>query len=127
MSGTLKIGADTCEPVKCHLMPLTVDYEGSASVANYFETTVIKEEGRDTLEASFRGRPLKGLEVQLPAGYFGAIIKRENNTVISKVGEFNQIFYWKYDAEPFEGDPLPSSLNWFKVSSALHESSSESD
>ena len=123
MSGSSKSNVDHHEAVKCHLMPFTIDYEGPASVSNYFETTFIKKEGSETIESSFRGRPLKGKQVQLPAGYSGAIIKREENDCISVAGEFKQLYYWKYDEEPSESDPLPRSLDWFAISSALHESS----
>lgn len=123
MSGTIKPKGDHSQQVKCHLMPLTIDYEGPASVSSFFETTFIKSPGSETIEASLRGRPLKGKQVQLPRDYFGAIIKREEDDCISIAGGFEQLYYWKYDEEPSELDPLPRSLDWFAISSALHESS----
>lgn len=128
MSGVLKINKQNGPPVKCHLMPVEIDFQGPASVNNHFETTISKSsDSSDTLEASFRGRPLKGQQVKIPQGYFGAVLQRKNNTLIESVSEFNELYYWKYDEEPSQADPLPSSLDWFLVSSALHESTSKKD
>lgn len=121
MSETIISNVEYCEPIKCHLMPFTIEYGGPASVSNYFETTFIKKQDSDTIESSFRARPLKGKQVQLPSGYTGAIIKRQENNFISTVGEFEQLYYWKYDEEPSQVDPLPRSLDWFTISSALHD------
>lgn len=132
MSGILKINNDNGLPVNCHLMPFKINYKGPGATANYFETTIIQPNNQiksssSTLEASFRGRPFKGKELNIPSGYFGAIIKKNNQIEAETIGEFNKLYYWKYDEEVSETDPLPSSLNWFLVSSAIHESTSESE
>ena len=120
-----EINTKSDSPVKCHLMPFKIDYEGPAAVSNFFETSIIESKNSDTLQASFRGRPFKGQQVNIPQGYFGAVLQRKGNNQVESVGEFKDLYYWKYDEEPSQSDPLPSSLNWFLISSALHECSDQ--
>lgn len=66
-----------------HLMPFTINYEGAAEVSKYFITrslptptlddTVLKEQAREFLESSFRGRYLHGTRIQIPDGYLGIV------------------------------------------------------
>ncbi|KAH9519582.1 hypothetical protein Btru_003072 [Bulinus truncatus] len=54
--------------------------DGEAEVSNFFNTTICQTEhtsaeDSETLTAVFRGRPLKGIEITLPAGYSGTYIK----------------------------------------------------
>lgn len=51
--------------VAVHRIPVKMNYSGPAEVKKYFETNL---DGNGN--ATFRGRPLLGAEMNLPQGYF---------------------------------------------------------
>ena len=59
---------DSLPKAKVQQLPCTIDFSGKANVAQRFETYV--EQNEDGIsDAYFRGYPLKGAEIDVPAGY----------------------------------------------------------
>lgn len=84
-------------------------------------------------QASLRGKPLKGVKIDLPEGYVGVLCNSSNSkadgndSVTSmnfiaddKEGDFIQQFmYWNWDRVPNREDPLLAALNWIHLSEAI--------
>ena len=77
-------------------------------------------------EASFRGYPLQGLEVQLPEGYQGVVVEEikkhlpedlEKNASITK--KFNSLTYWNWDCFPTKNDPYANISDWIDLSKVV--------
>ncbi|KAK9823009.1 hypothetical protein WJX81_006354 [Elliptochloris bilobata] len=60
-----------------HLLPCSITHTGSANVSAYFKPTDSGHamEDRPVLEATFRGRQLRGAELKLPVGYTGFLLE----------------------------------------------------
>lgn len=69
------------------------------------------------LTASFRGRPLLGTKVELPAGFKGKVVGKDKNDIKS----FNEFYYWNWDEKPCEDDEILKALQWLKLAKAIHE------
>lgn len=88
-----KTALPTCTP---NLMPFHVDYSGPAPISTYFRVKVPIEEmnpeakgsgfqnrngsWQSQMSAAFRGRVLRGLEVKLPEGYSGMVLRSDAST-----------------------------------------------
>lgn len=68
-SGTLSVPASVPREGVVHGIPCKTTYSGPAKASTYF---MPRELDDGALEASFRGRALRGQVVDLPAGYSGA-------------------------------------------------------
>ncbi|WBW74437.1 ribonuclease H2 complex subunit Rnh203 [Schizosaccharomyces osmophilus] len=60
---------------KVSLMPCFIDFDGPASVSEFFHDKISKKDGsRNTDLAYFRGRELNGRTLELPEGYMGECV-----------------------------------------------------
>ena len=69
----LEVGGE-CEDVEVHLLPCRVSCPGNAApaeVKGFFSACIRPDERVGGFEASFRGRPLKGVCLAVPEGYTG--------------------------------------------------------
>uniref|UniRef100_A0A6G1SCK1 Ribonuclease H2 subunit C n=1 Tax=Aceria tosichella TaxID=561515 RepID=A0A6G1SCK1_9ACAR len=140
----------------CHLMPCSIEHkELNVKAREYFWPTIRElkmggddEQGRSSkhdksigeddskdpiLLASFRGRPLQGRRVQVPAGYIGHIINKEpssasgtgpgkNQRETAKIKKhFSEFTYWNWDELPSKSDTVIKALNWLQVAKAIHD------
>lgn len=83
--------------------------------------------------ASLRGKPLTGVELDVPHGYVGLLCNRTsskaenaNSTIIGDLvaddscGDvLKQLMYWNWDRIPSREDPLLSAFDWVRVSEAI--------
>ncbi|KAK7593037.1 hypothetical protein V9T40_007789 [Parthenolecanium corni] len=110
-----------------HYMPCQIAYNGKAKTSAYFEE-IIGSDG--TKNASFRGRPLHGQEINIPKGYCGYVLKKPDVSFPSqpKAYQVQQSFkkfnFWNLDRIPSKNDNLLSAFDWLDVSEVLHSSSS---
>ncbi|PIA16763.1 hypothetical protein COEREDRAFT_81107 [Coemansia reversa NRRL 1564] len=123
-----------------HLLPCSVDYDGSAKTHSYF-VPVRKED--DTYEANFRGRRLCGRKVELSEMYAGHVLGsvmasqnvEQNNAFEEKFSElqcaedlelhtiegFEDLIIWDHDRLPLASDDdFISSLAWLDLSTSIH-------
>ncbi|GJJ11381.1 hypothetical protein Clacol_005613 [Clathrus columnatus] len=94
--------------VEPHLMPFHIDYSGSAPISTYFlvkpDSTLNDEPPppppppnalqrlKNRFISAFRGRRLKGLEIDIPEGYVGIVLKGDDendNFVLPKKRPFS--------------------------------------
>ena len=120
------VAAGSGEPTPCtaHLVPCELPYTGSARVGVYFRP----QEGDGCLDATFRGRQLRGRLVPPPEGYRGAVLQ---DTVQASVadgeerrwllkGTFDGVAFWKHDDPPLEGDSMAKCMRWASIADVLH-------
>ncbi|XP_030074978.1 ribonuclease H2 subunit C [Microcaecilia unicolor] len=108
-----------------HLLPCEIQYDGHAAVDKYFTPTICQ--GVSAKEVSFRGRPLKGQEIKIPAGYIGLVVEEnhrpcseeEGRTVCMK-STFLSFTQWNLETLPSADDCAMMSLMWPKISEAIH-------
>lgn len=111
-------------PSSCHRIPCRIKFSGSAKVSDYFEPTIKRNEDKNHshLESSFRGRPLLGTSLQLPSGYKGALLDRQDKDEkirFSKSKSFDSITAWELDRDP-KLSQLHKAYQWMQVASSIH-------
>lgn len=105
---------------KVHLLPCSLDFEGTAKVSHYFESTIDKKPKKDTLTASFRGKPLEGHVVSIPKSHIGLVLKKGEEGKLITRSTFSEVTSWKWDQNPKSCDNFASSLDWIDIASAIH-------
>jgi ribonuclease H2 subunit C len=109
-----------------HLLPVQLSLNGPAPVSTYF-IPVTNSNG--VLEATFRGRELKGRLVVLPAGVLGLVMRKqvrekeketEENTPWKIVSKFGTFHYWNREITPSEVDRPSLWLRWLPLARAIH-------
>lgn len=109
-----------------HLLPCRVEYNGTAEVAKYFHSSV-RDDENEQLTASFRGRPLNGQALRLPAGYTGFVLKEsrrpfveEEDRNVNITHKFKELTYWNLDKTTSVNDNLQRALGWAAIAKAVH-------
>uniref|UniRef100_A0A8C5PDX1 Uncharacterized protein n=1 Tax=Leptobrachium leishanense TaxID=445787 RepID=A0A8C5PDX1_9ANUR len=112
-------------PEAMHLLPCEVQREGAARVSEYFNPAM--REGDGGKEVSFRGRALRGQDVDVPTGFIGLVLKETHKpctddedrclTVRSTFSSFTQ---WNLETPPCADDVLVMSMIWPKIAEAIH-------
>lgn len=111
-------------PSAAHLLPCEIEYTGPAIVSAYFKPTT----GKRGLEATFRGRALRGAVLPIPDGYTGALLQ---DTVQGDVadseerrwlhrGALESFTLWKHDDAPHDDEPVFKAMRWASVANVLH-------
>lgn len=86
----------------------------------------------ETWHASLRGKPLTGVQLDMPDGYVGLLCHSVSQNVGGKTGlgdpavdlvadgdVTRQFMYWNWDLVPTRNDPLLAALDWLLVSDAM--------
>ncbi|XP_011136058.1 ribonuclease H2 subunit C isoform X1 [Harpegnathos saltator] len=128
MAVRLHISKDpTCQrDSEVHLMPCKIHGDESAKVSSFFKPYMRKVD-EEYYECSFRGYPLQGKKITVPAGYKGMIFMENKKTDtegknrnLYRTGTFSQFTYWNYDRIPSKNDALSAALDWIDIADALH-------
>ena len=77
--------------------------------------------------------PLKGEQLQPPAGYVGAVLQDTKLAEIADAeerrwlhrGAFDTITVWKHDEEPQEDDPIFKCMRYAGIADVLHADHSD--
>ncbi|KXJ27137.1 ribonuclease H2 subunit C [Exaiptasia diaphana] len=124
--GSLSVGS-VAESDRIHSLPCNIDHNGEANISTYFDTTVRSTEQQE-LEASFRGRCLKGSTINVPVGYTGYVFKEERkpitdqeDRVLRATHKFSQFNYWNLETLPSENDAMIKAMQWIDIASVLHK------
>lgn len=113
-----------------HLLPCSIDHDGPARVNDFFHPQHVEGQAAPILEATLRGRLLRGRQVNLPEGIRGIILQQttpprsrelEHQNYAKEKSTFNSMVYWNHDAAPAAGDYLPEALKIFNVAKAVHD------
>eukprot|EP00118_Oscarella_pearsei_P000269 m.4576 g.4576 ORF g.4576 m.4576 type:complete len:143 (+) comp10970_c0_seq2:692-1120(+) len=121
------------DPMRLQLLPCSVETDGPAKIEQYFETTVRStqtgSESKQNFTASFRGRPLKGMDVQLPSDYTGVVLEKgempltdEQETRFNAIGWFPKFRQWNLDYPPSSNDTVRKAMTWLSLAEAVHGS-----
>nr|KAI8746984.1 ribonuclease H2 subunit C-like [Biomphalaria glabrata] len=118
---------------KCHFIPCDINFDGEANVSDFFNTTISRsteaeqQTETETLTAVFRGRPLKGIEISIPSGYTGIVVKDpvtrttdDEDRCIIATHSFDRFNFWNLDKVPTSDDLLQKGFQWVDIASALH-------
>lgn len=75
------------------------------------------------LEASFRGRFMKGIEQRIPQGYRGySFVKNEEDSEVRVISSYDSFTYWKHHVVPdSKQDSFVRCMDWLSTARALHE------
>ncbi|XP_072746367.1 ribonuclease H2 subunit C [Anoplolepis gracilipes] len=109
-----------------HLIPCKIHGDQAANVSSYLNPYIRKID-EEHYDCSFRGYPLQGKKVIVPAGYKGMTFMENKKTGAENkirnlycTGTFSQFTYWNYDRIPSKNDPLVAALDWIDIAEALH-------
>ena len=107
-----------------HLLPCEIEFSGEAIVSAYFKPTT----GKRGLEATFRGRALRGVALSPPAGYVGAVLQDTKKAEIADGeerrwlhrGTVDTFTVWDHDEQPPEDGPVFKCMRWAAIADVLH-------
>ncbi|XP_053134013.1 ribonuclease H2 subunit C [Hemicordylus capensis] len=130
----LELGAwPEAPPERLHLLPCAVRHDGGAAVQRYFAAAIRRPQGPgapggDAESAvSFRGRSLKGKQVDLPEGHVGLVLEEEAVPLSSleerKVrvrSTFESLTVWNVEQAPNDNDEVIMALSWPKIAKGIH-------
>ncbi|XP_059162022.1 ribonuclease H2 subunit C-like [Physella acuta] len=114
----------------CRYIPCRIHFDGKAKVSDFFQKTICDESsnGNKELAATFRGRPLNGVEVNLPSGFTGLVLKEHHKRTtedeerkLIATHSFDKFTHWNLDKQPTSDDLIQRALQWVDISSALHK------
>ena len=74
------------------------------------------------LEGQFRGRPLDGSTVSLPAGYRGVVTRAEpeaDGTRYVATETFSKFTSWNWDRKASANDPMSRLQHWFDLAEVV--------
>lgn len=138
--------AGKCTP---NLLPCRIEHSGPVNAADRYWRAEKEDDGTRT--AYFRGRKLRGRNLQLPDGYRGAVVsntskvlpqseaERETDAdeedddqrievrIMEEVGEFDEVVVWEHEVAPDETeDPYSKGVSeWIAFAEAMHTSPEE--
>ncbi|XP_049884421.1 ribonuclease H2 subunit C [Pectinophora gossypiella] len=111
---------------EAHFMPCKIEEDGPAEVRKYFKP-YIKEDGSEGLTSTFRGHPLDGTELSLPAGYRAVLVTEAKRPLAEQAdrrfqvaGGFKQFTHWNWDKKPSKNDDVVKALDWADLAEAIH-------
>lgn len=98
-------------------MPFALDLSSAVSsdIKRHF-TDCIQERADGKLDASFRGRPLNGEHLTIPADYLGVLSKSNQ-----PVSTFDRLTYFNLDCATSKNDCLARSVEYLSLAKVLHE------
>ncbi|XP_042561265.1 ribonuclease H2 subunit C [Clupea harengus] len=108
-----------------HFLPCEIEHDGPAEVSQYFTSTV--KDRKHELTVSFRGRGLKGQEVNCPEGYTGLVLKQvhkpssdQEDGAVKVSSTFHNLTYWNLEIPPSTDDGVVMAMAWPKLADAIH-------
>ncbi|KAL6480127.1 hypothetical protein MHYP_G00111600 [Metynnis hypsauchen] len=108
-----------------HFLPCEVEQDGPADVAKFFTPTVKEHKCEKTV--SFRGRGLKGQEVNCPQGYTGLVLKEvqrpssdQEDRIVKVSSVFHNFTYWNLETPPTSDDCVVMAMAWPKLAEMIH-------
>ncbi|XP_002126484.3 ribonuclease H2 subunit C-like [Ciona intestinalis] len=116
--------------VNLHHIPCKIEANESANISKFFCPKSVKTESKETLSASFRGRPLDGKKITLPDGYIGAVItekqrpfSEEENRALDVTGKFKVFTKWYLGSQFAGGNSMDKAcLTWTSnLASVIHD------
>ncbi|XP_005100510.2 ribonuclease H2 subunit C [Aplysia californica] len=110
----------------CHFMPCTIDHDGEAKVSGFFSQT-FSSDSSNGMTASFRGRPLNGVKIDLPTGYTGYVLQEpraqsteEEDRHLVVTDTFKKFSAWNLDKKPTSDDIVQRAMQWVDIADAIH-------
>ncbi|XP_030620569.1 ribonuclease H2 subunit C [Chanos chanos] len=108
-----------------HLLPCEIEHNGPAEVSRFYSPTV--KDHKHEMTVSFRGRPLKGQEVNCPQGYTGLVLKEvqrpssdQEDRIVKVSSVFNNFTRWNLETPPTSDDGVVMAMMWPKLAEAIH-------
>lgn len=117
------------------LLPCNVSYAGPAPVDDYFRITTTDErvDGMDVLDASFRGRRLRGQQLVLPPGHVALLLQQSHKTEDKHVGTeedaptkrweavgtCHPLRYWNHNVTPTRTDAPRRCMEWLFLAESV--------
>ncbi|KAF6105964.1 ribonuclease H2 subunit C [Phyllostomus discolor] len=110
-------------PATLHLLPCDVPVNRPAPVGSFFTPAI--RQGPEGLEVSFRGRSLRGEEVEVPPGLAGYVmVMEEKEEVLDRVirasGSFSHFTVWGLETAPGPDAKVRAALTWPSLAAAIH-------
>ena len=110
-----------------HSIAAQIDFNGEANVNQYFQINSTKTEEVGKIKSTFRGRPLRGKEIVIPAPYRGYIANKKRDTFSDQQEQtlyveksFDAFTLWNVETPPTSNDVMVKSLDWLEVADVLH-------
>nr|CAG4638842.1 EOG090X0IC1 [Cyclestheria hislopi] len=115
------------ENADIHFMPCKINHDGPASVSGFF-LPYVEKTSDNVYEASFRGYPLQGQQIDLPKGSTGLVIQEmkkplsedsQKHALVTKT--FTSFKYWNWDFPPSKDDQIQQAMDWITLSKVIHD------
>ncbi|KYN15333.1 Ribonuclease H2 subunit C [Trachymyrmex cornetzi] len=108
-----------------HFMPCKIQGDEAANVSSFFKPYIRKLD-EEYYDCSFRGYPLQGKKITVPAGFRGMMFMENKKTEIENkdrnlycTGTFSQLMYWNYDKIPSKNDAFVAALDWVDIAKVV--------
>ncbi|CAD6573079.1 MAG: hypothetical protein ASARMPREDX12_005805 [Alectoria sarmentosa] len=137
---------EDCAQKQCtpNILPCRIHHNGPVDASSRYWAPETAKDGK--LEAFFRGRKLRGQEIDVPQGYRGVIVKeagtegtafhtsgkrdlegeegeeeREEVIVLNEVGSFEKVVIWNHESMVDGDDDFVKGLKeWIGFAEAMH-------
>lgn len=119
--------APTESAARLQHLPCRIEHRGPAQVDQFF-TPLVRHTAPGVLEGQFRGHPLDGSTVALPAGYEGVVVRAEpqaDGTRYVATETFRQFTSWNWDRKASANDPTARLQHWFDLADVLHSTTED--
>ncbi|KAI7801856.1 ribonuclease H2 subunit C [Triplophysa rosa] len=108
-----------------HLFPCEIEHDGPAEVSAFFTPTL--KERKHEVSVSFRGRGMKGQELNCPQGYTGLVLKEvqkpasdQEDRIVKVSSVFHNFTYWNLETPPTSDDGVVMAMEWPMLAEAIH-------
>ncbi|BCS30249.1 ribonuclease H2 subunit C [Aspergillus puulaauensis] len=131
-----------CTP---NILPCRIHHDGPAKSLNRYWMPIADEKDKDLQTAYFRGRRLRGRQVQIPEGYEGVVATHTDREmpkvtdsestneegeqdepvkVLQKQATFGEYMVWGHETIPAADDTFVKGVEeWVKFAEAMHTES----
>jgi len=127
MTTILRTALDGCVNCSVHSIPAEINYDGEANVSRYFDSQPTVPVDTTEQKSTFRGRPLKGVEVKIPTGYHGMIVTKKKMVASDKQNQtlhaeknFDQFMLWNLEDCPSSNDVMQKTFDWLSIANVIH-------
>ena len=103
-----------------HWLPCTIAHSGPAEVDKRFQPEQAPEGAPGEVQATFRGRRLRGRPCPLPTGYAAVVLAKKPATGCAEPHwqvqqRAHSLTYWNHDLALAATDSQPRALQWLEV------------
>merc|ERR1711928_220180 len=113
--------------VTLHSVAAQIDFNGEANVKQYFQINPTTKSEAGKIKTTFRGRPLRGKKVDIPAPYTGFVANKKRDTFSDQQEQtlyvektFSSFTCWNLETPPTANDVMVKVCDWMEIADVIH-------